>query len=108
MSHGWMNWGHGSWTWEGGNIFLIVIGVVGGLGILALFKAIFDKNNTDTLLGILNKRYAAGEITKEEFCEILERIEGEHHETLLEMLKRRYASGEITKERFEAMQQEII
>jgi uncharacterized membrane protein len=110
MHNEFMNWGHGPGTWLGGGIFMIVFGVLVLLAIGALIKFLFEKKKEQPLLDILNKRYAAGEITKEEFCKILRRSEGEaeEHETALDILKKRYATGEITKEMFEEMKKEIV
>lgn len=110
MPHGWMNWRHTPWSWTGGNLVPIVIGILIVLGIIALLKTIFAKNKTDTLLDILNARYAAGEITKEEFCHILEQIDddAEPHGTALEMLKKRYVLGQITPNEFTEMKAQIL
>ena len=64
------NWGHMmNYGWPGGGymwlIFLVVIGVV----IYFMFQASKNTRNSalETPLDVLKKRYAKGEITKEEF-----------------------------------------
>jgi putative membrane protein len=60
-----MGYGYG-----GGFMWLIVL-VLFGVGFYFLFQTIKKKNSTDSMvetpLEILNKRYAKGEIDKEEF-----------------------------------------
>jgi uncharacterized membrane protein len=105
-----MNWGHGHGIWLGSGIFMIVFGVLVLLAIAALIKFLFEKNKEQPLLDNLNKRYAAGKITKEEFLEAFEKLEqdSDRRETALDILKKRYATGEITKETFEEMKKEIV
>ena len=109
MSHRWIDWGHNAWYGSGG-IFKIVIGFMAILIIATLLKGLFAKQKENKLLDTLNTQYAAGEITKEEFCEILRRSEGEaeEHETALEMLKKRYVAGKVTKDEFEEMKANIL
>lgn len=54
-----------------GSIFMVIIWVLLGFGIIALFKFIFNQNpgdsKQDTALVILKKRYAKREINQDEY-----------------------------------------
>lgn len=62
--YGMMGWGYGGWFM--GIIFLIVIAAI-GLAILFVLKNYRGGPAGETPLEILKKRYAKGEISKEDF-----------------------------------------
>ncbi len=67
-----MHWDYG-WGMGFGWVFMILFWVLIGLGIVYLVKLIAGgskkEEQTETALDILKKRYARGEISKEEFEE---------------------------------------
>lgn len=67
-----MQWGDYGWGMGFGWLFMIIFWILIILGIVYLVKLIIsaEKRTTgETALDILNKRYAKGEISKEEFEE---------------------------------------
>ncbi|BCB95592.1 hypothetical protein JZK55_05140 [Dissulfurispira thermophila] len=64
-----MFWGNHGWGMGSGAIFMVLFWVLVILGVIYLVQLIAkgQKRETDTALDILKKRYAKGEITKEEF-----------------------------------------
>ncbi len=64
-------WGWGFGWWFGGMIMMVLFWIVVVVGIVALIKWLFSqspgKRSSQSALEILRKRYARGEITKEEF-----------------------------------------
>ncbi len=64
-----MNWGAYGWGMGFGWIFMIIFWVLVILGVVYLVQAKAGKSSEhkETPLDILKKRYAKGEITKEEF-----------------------------------------
>ncbi len=66
-----MHWGNYGWGMGFGWLFMIVFWALVILGVLFFFKMISDRSRPaekgETALDILKKRYAKGEITKEEF-----------------------------------------
>jgi len=64
-------WGWGFGWWFGGMIMMVLFWIVVVVGIVALIKLLFSrspgKRSSQSALEILRKRYARGEITKEEF-----------------------------------------
>ena len=60
------DWGHGPF-WCGG-IFMIIFWICIVFLIVSILKGAFKgRHQSETALDILKKRYAAGEMTKEEF-----------------------------------------
>ena len=72
-----MNWGNYGWGMGFGWIFMVLFLTLVILGIVYIVQAISRKSGQsgtqETPLDILKKRYAKGEITKEEF----ERMKGD-------------------------------
>jgi len=68
MNFGNMGWGMGFW-WIGGLIMLVLF--VWLLYILFGRNSVENRYHTETARNILSKRYARGEITKEEYNSIL-------------------------------------
>jgi putative membrane protein len=68
---GMMGWGFSGWF---GPIIMVVFWVLAVLGIVYLVKAIVGtrKGGNETAMDIVKKRYAKGEITKEEFEKLRE------------------------------------
>ena len=68
-----MHWDYG-WGMGSGWVFMIFFWVLVVLGIVYFIRIVMigakKENSGDTALDILNKRYAKGEITKEEFEKI--------------------------------------
>jgi putative membrane protein len=70
---GWhmMDWGHGFWGYGGAFMWLIFLVLI---GVVIYFVLRGDKwmkrGSEDTALDILKKRYAKGEITKQEYEKI--------------------------------------
>lgn len=65
-----MHWGDYGWGAGFGWIFMVVFWILVILGVVYLVQAISKtsrKEDKETPLDILKKRYAKGEITKEEF-----------------------------------------
>jgi len=61
---------------------------------------------------ILQRRYAKGEITKDQYEQMKKDLYGssmpvEEKETAMDILQRRYANGEITKGQFEQMKKDV-
>jgi putative membrane protein len=74
----WGNWGNYGWGMGFGWIFMIVFWALIILGIVYVVQAISRKAGRprpeDTPLDILKKRYAKGEISKEEFARMRDDI----------------------------------
>ena len=72
-------WGWGFGWWFGGMIMMVLFGVLVVVGIVVLIKWLFSqspgKRSSQSALEILKKRYARGEITKEEFEKIKKDID---------------------------------
>jgi len=80
-------WGWGFGWWIGGMIMMVLFWIVVVVGILALTKWLFGqgqpgrishpqgKESFESALEILRKRYARGEITKDEFENMKKDIE---------------------------------
>lgn len=66
-----MHWGNYGWWMGFGWIFMIIFWIFVILGFIYLVKLVLEakKEKGETALDILKKRYARGEITKEEFEE---------------------------------------
>ncbi len=66
-----MNWGNYGWGLGFGWLFTIIFWALVILGIVYIFKMISERSRGtekgETALDILKKRYAKGEITREEF-----------------------------------------
>ena len=71
MNFGNMGWGMGYW-WIGGLVMLALF--VSLLYILFGRNPVENRYHTETARNILSKRYARGEITKEEYNSILKDI----------------------------------
>ena len=71
MNFGNMGWGMGYW-WIGGLVMLALF--VSLLYILFGRNSVENRYHTETARNILSKRYARGEITKEEYNSILKDI----------------------------------
>lgn len=73
-----MHWGDYGWGWSWGMgfgwLFMVIFWILVILGIVYLIKFIAGgtkkEEKEETALGIIKKRYARGEITKEEFDRI--------------------------------------
>ena len=67
--HGGYEWGMGGFGW----LFMIIFWVLVVIGIVFLVRAVVGgskpKSKTETALEILKKRYAKGELSREEFEE---------------------------------------
>ncbi|MFP4015366.1 MAG: SHOCT domain-containing protein [Chitinispirillaceae bacterium] len=67
-----MDWGHMNWGWGGGLMMILWIVVI-ALIIFFLVRYLREyapgKGGQETALDVLKKRYARGEISKEEFEE---------------------------------------
>ena len=114
MGHG-MGPGIYDYTW----IFMAFVGLLLIIGIALLATWLFrhsDKgryrNDEETPLDILKKRYAKGEIDKEEFEQRKSNLgsfmESDKNETVLEILERRYALGEIDKDELEQKKKDLL
>ncbi len=67
-----MHWDYGWGTWIGWLFMMVIFWALVILGIVYLIRSVVGKKNegkTESALDILKKRYAKGEITKEEFEE---------------------------------------
>lgn len=67
----------GNWQghWFGGGLMMVMFYIVMAFILTAFFRYLFGKGTTnDSSLEILKKRYAAGEITKEQFEEMKSNI----------------------------------
>ena len=65
------NWGWGHGPFWGGGIFMIVFWICIIFLFVSLIKSpVKEKTKKETALDILNKRYATGDITKEEFEQV--------------------------------------
>lgn len=66
-----MHWGDYGWGMGFGWLFMLVFWVLVILGVVYIFKTISERTGTgqkgESALDILKKRYAKGEINKEEF-----------------------------------------
>jgi putative membrane protein len=66
-----MHWGDYGWGMGFGWLFMIIFWALVILGVVYIFKMIAERTRPaekgETALDILKKRYAKGEITKEEF-----------------------------------------
>jgi len=71
MNFGNMSWGMGFW-WIGGLIMMALF--VWLLYILFSRDIVENRYHTETARNILSKRYASGEITKEEYSSILKDV----------------------------------
>ncbi len=73
-----MYWGNHVWGMGFGWIFMFIFWILVILGIVFLVKMIIGSGKTkgaeDSALDILKKRYASGEITREEFEKIKDDI----------------------------------
>lgn len=62
------NWWSGYSGWHGGGIFMLLFWFLVILGCVYLFKTLMGKGGQkEGALDILKRRYAAGEISKEQF-----------------------------------------
>ena len=114
MGHG-MGPGIYDYTW----IFMAFIGLLLIIGIALLIARLFrhsdksrNSDDKETPLEILKKRYARGEIDKEEFeqrkSNLGSYMEPDKNETVLEILERRYALGEIDKDELEQKKKDLL
>ena len=65
-----MHWGDYGWGMGVGGLFMIFFWALGILGLVYLGKLVAERgarNGKESALDILKKRYAKGEITKEEY-----------------------------------------
>lgn len=66
-----MHWGDYGWGMGFGWLFMVLFWALVILGVVFIFKMISERSRPaekgETALDILKKRYAKGEITKEEF-----------------------------------------
>ena len=73
------NWGHMMGCWYGGGFMWLIVLVLIGVGIYFLLQSSKSKSSagstTETPLDILKKRYAKGEIDKEEFDRMKQDLE---------------------------------
>ncbi|HGJ66999.1 TPA: SHOCT domain-containing protein [bacterium] len=92
---------------------LLIIGIT----LLAIWLFRRSKNghyqgNSENALETLKRRYARGEIDKEEFEQRKRNldsfIESNKNETALEILERRYSLGEISNEEFQQKRKDIL
>jgi len=70
-----MHWGYYGWGIGLGWFFMIMLWVLVILGVVYFFRALMGtekKGSEETALDILKKRYAKGEISREEFERIRE------------------------------------
>ena len=85
MMHGWSHWGRGFMGFRGGSIVMMILWLVVIVGVIVFLVKQFGNNSTnnkqirnysshsnqeETPLEIAKKRYAKGEIDKEELEEI--------------------------------------
>jgi len=118
-SHGVM--GHGiessiyDYTW----VFIVLLGLLLIIGIVFLALWLFrhsdkarNRYREENTLEILRKRYARGEIDKEEFEQrkrsLGSSMESDKDENALEILERRYSLGEIDQAEFEQKRKDIL
>ena len=103
------------YTW----IFMVFVGLLLIIGIALLAAWLFRhsnkrryRDNEETTLEILKKRYARGEIDKEEFeqkkRDLGSFVEPDKNETALEILERKYALGEIDKGELEQKKKDLL
>jgi putative membrane protein len=118
MGHG-MGHGMGSGAYDYTWILLAFIGLLLIIGIALFIARLYhhsdkrrNSDNEETPLEILKKRYARGEIDKEEFEQrkrnLNSFVEPDKNETALEIIERRYALGEIDKEELEQKKKYLL
>lgn len=118
MGHG-MGHGMGSGAYDYTWILMAFIGLLLIIGIALLIARFFhnsdksrNSDDKETSIEILKKRYARGEIDKEEFeqrkSNLDSLVEPDKNETALEILERRYALGEIDKEELEQKKKDLL
>jgi putative membrane protein len=114
MGHG-MGPGIYDYTW----IFIAILGLLLIIGIALLIARLLyhsdkrrNSDDKETPLEILKKRYARGEIDKEEFEQrkwnLDSFVESDKNETALEILERRYALGKIDQEELEQKKKDLL
>jgi len=118
-SHGVMGRGIESGIYDYTWILIVLLGLLLIIGIVLLALWLFrhsDKERNryreENPLEILKKRYARGEIDKEEFEQRKKNlgspIESDRDETALEILERRYSLGEINETEFEQKRKDLL
>jgi len=117
MGHG-MGRAIGSGAYDYTWILIALLGLLLIIGIALLIARLFrhsdkwNSNDEETPLDILKKRYAKGEIDKEEFEQrkrnLNSFVEPDNNKTALEILERRYALGEIDKDELEQKKKDLL
>lgn len=77
----WGPYGYGGWGWMvGGGIMMLVFWAIVIIGIVALVRFLSDRSSatrlreTEAPIEILRRRYAAGDITKDQFEEMKRKV----------------------------------
>ena len=118
MRHG-MGRGIGSGAYDYTWLPMAFIGLLLIIGITLLALWLFQRSkngqyqeNSKNAIEMLKRRYARGEIDKEEFEQMKKNLESfnesDKNENALEILERRYSLGEMSNEEFQQKRKDIL